>query len=50
MKKAILILVAGLLFSGNAYAGYNLTLFFVNMSVMYGSIKELNIFNHVRKI
>ena len=36
--------------SGSFFTDYNLTLFFVNMSVMYGSIKELNIFNHVRKI
>ena len=39
-----------LLPSGSFFSDYNLTLFFVNMSVMYGSIKELNIFNHVRTI
>ena len=39
-----------LLPSGSFFTDYNLTLFFVNMSVMYGSIKELNIFNHARKI
>jgi len=39
-----------LLPGGSFFSDYNLTLFFVNMSVMYGSIKELNIFNHARKI
>jgi len=46
----LLTIFTPLLPSGSFFTDYNLTLFFVNMSVMYGSIKELNIFNHVRKI
>ena len=46
----LLTIFTPLLPSGSFFTDYSLTLFFVNMSVMYGSIKELNIFNHARKI
>ena len=45
----LLTIFTPLLPSGSFFTDHNITLFFVNMSVMYGSIKELNIFNHVRK-
>tara|TARA_B100000787_G_scaffold44915_1_gene32120 strand:- start:1621 stop:2886 length:1266 start_codon:yes stop_codon:yes gene_type:complete len=46
----LLTIFTPLLPSGSFFTDYNLTLFFVNMAVMYGSIIELNIFNHARKI
>ena len=36
--------------SGAFFSDYNLTLLFINMSMMYGSNQELNIFNNTRKI
>jgi O-antigen ligase len=46
----LLTIFTPLLPSGSFFSDYNITLFFINMSVMYGSIKELNIFEHIRKI
>tara|TARA_X000000950_G_scaffold192999_1_gene232750 strand:+ start:269 stop:1552 length:1284 start_codon:yes stop_codon:yes gene_type:complete len=39
-----------LLPSGAFFADYNLTLFFINLSIMYASNKNLNIFNYDKKI
>jgi len=42
----LVVIFIPLLPSGAFFADYNLTLFFINLSIMYASNKDLNIFNY----
>ena len=46
----LVVIFTPLLPSGAFFANYNLTLFFINLSIMYASNKDLNIFNYDKKI
>jgi len=46
----LIVVFSPVLPSGSFFTDYNLTLFFINLSIMYAANKNLNIFNYDKKI